>query len=441
MGPDLEAECQKFSRLDNTHRRSTINSLIQRKEHYLGERLSNREIYVSCCEAHGVGVNPDVAAMLSAEALDFSALTLAVDGYNIGTIEVLIDIILLNPIQQLCLRDTNLNNDDVLKLGEALLSHKFITFVDLRGNPRLGPQAGHSLLTLCRANEQIVRIAVGGTSIPADLQTQLAKQCNQNSNARQIGRTEFELLMTEFRAFDSDGDGKITKQDVLRETSARAIAKAGSRNSKSKATGPAGSATPAQKNNPKVTDEEAKSPRGLDQTLSRVDDILDSTMRRLQDIVFDRIDKVSHLLRSVMDDLKDGETWTFPDVIVRVFPSWTKERANDLIAQYSTNSGLAGVKPPSAAKSRTAEDKAEDLLAQQKAVASSVVRQDVPLPTLTEIRDFIAEFGDSNGLITLERLAEGLGEEVESLRSVFNEFDSDHDGRLSMEEFLRLTQA
>jgi hypothetical protein len=67
------------------------------------------------------------------------------------------------------------------------------------------------------------------------------------------------------------------------------------------------------------------------------------------------------------------------------------------------------------------------------------IPQNLPTLSLDDIRSFITEFGDGNGLIALEALAEAVGEDIDALRSVFDELDSDHDGKLTMDEFLKLT--
>jgi Ca2+-binding EF-hand superfamily protein len=126
-----------------------------------------------------------------------------------------------------------------------------------------------------------------------------------------------------------------------------------------------------------------------------------STMDRMQAELHRRVEAVRSHLCSMASKEGTGD-FNLADLICFIFPQWSVQEADRIVERFTT--------------------------------------EDDSGPSLTEMQEFVDSFG-SNGNLTLQQLANGLGESPEALRTVFGEYDIDNDGRLSLDEFMRFMSA
>jgi Ca2+-binding EF-hand superfamily protein len=344
--------------LNTSAAQRSLASYEARRDHYLAEHLSNRDIYVSRCKDFGVAPDTEFVHSLSQEELlyDMTSVTFSNRPVHIPSI---LDVIRFNPVQRLYLRKSGLDDEGCRALCESLASDLFIAHIDLRNNEKVSDVGGACILSLAHANSRLIRVDLDGTQVGSDTKLDITRACTENRDGRDIGRTEFEYIRNVFREMDQDGSGVVTLEE-LRAFAAR-----------------------EQKNASPIS-----SPLAV------------STIDRMTETLTKRVEAVrSHLIKLAA---KEGTgDFNLADLICFIFPHWSVQQADIVVARYT---------------------EAEEG------------------PALEEMREFVDTYG-TNGTLTLQQLAKGLGETADALRTVFGEFDVDNDGRLNLDEFMRFMSA
>ena len=182
----LQSECESFQHLDSSMRRQSILSFEDRQKAYVADQCSNKDIYLSSCDRLGVGVNEAFAESLGVNELVFEASVVNASQLNVGPVEVLGDLLLMNPVQYLILRDSKLTNEGVKFLCETLLKHEFISVLDFSANTQLGVQSAHAITALVENNPHVIRVLLSGTGISPELAKRIAAKVRRQSQEPHI---------------------------------------------------------------------------------------------------------------------------------------------------------------------------------------------------------------------------------------------------------------
>ena len=373
----IENEIKSFATLNTTSMAVHLESFADRRQDYFLERASNAAIYAMECTRLRCPIVPAISTMLSNEELDFYMMVFDVSGKSCNVMSLL-DIIMLTPIGKLGLRNIKgLDKDVAKKLCQSLATHAFIQVIDIGGNPDIGEHGGQSLLSLVKANKRIAKIVADGCNITPTTLREIEELIKKHNFSHTIGRAEFNYVLTVFRDIDKDGSGAVDLSE-LREYNKRHQQLLGTKSH--------------------VFEASASMSGGPE---SPTNDPSNKTLSFMHERQTNRVDQVRDVLLQL--DRDGAGSFTLVDLLCYIYTTWEREDIERLVSQYTDDSNGGA--------------------------------------TLTEMQQFIDQFG-SNGTLTLHQLAKGLGEaDVESLRGAFQECDLDGDGFLSIDEFMTFVGA
>ncbi|CUG66696.1 Hypothetical protein, putative [Bodo saltans] len=192
----------------------------KRRALYLKSKLSNVDVLVSDCTKRGAAIPDAIRVQLSSKPCVFDALVLPLQstpsiGGGISIIDLLNDLVWLNPLQYLSLNQCNLTNADVESLSKLLAGHPTVNCIDLRYNAQItDAKPIIRLLDVNRATMLLIAVGHGtGLERSAIREVETSSQlCRRERPA--LEQHEMMLMASHFSVLKSqrskDGDGKIS---------------------------------------------------------------------------------------------------------------------------------------------------------------------------------------------------------------------------------------
>jgi hypothetical protein len=233
-GPTVSTGMARWLLASNVVKRGTDGSIVasfrahpaveKRRALYVKSKLSNVDVLVSDCTKRGAAIPDAIRVQLSAKPCIFDALVLPLHntpsiGGGISMMELLHDLMWLNPLQYLSFNQCNLTNADVESLSKLLAGHPTVSCIDLRYNPQV-TDAKPIIRMLDVNRATMLMVAVGhGTGLDRSALHEIETSCQVCRRERpSLGHHEALLMASHFSTLksqrESGGDGKISHISV-----------------------------------------------------------------------------------------------------------------------------------------------------------------------------------------------------------------------------------
>ena len=207
--------------LDSTTWRLSSKEFEVRREEYMKEGLSLREVYVSECRRHNVKPNSLFTRTCPTTPLLFDLNVMDLTCNYIASILPFVDLIRLcnDSLLRIILKDNGLTNDSVVLLCETLQNSETVAELDLSGNKHLTLATGKALLQLIKKVPTLEAVHLKGTAVPTYLIKQINNLVEWNKSGKKVTADQVAVLGEMFDEIDVGRRGRITEEEVRVYTS------------------------------------------------------------------------------------------------------------------------------------------------------------------------------------------------------------------------------
>ena len=175
------------------------------------------DVYRSECQRCAVPVSQKVVdALPDRSKVPPNAIkTLVAASAGLNTLVPLIDVLLLNrDIEELILRDNNLDSDSFELLFTVLLWLRKLRVLDISENPPMSLRAVHAFHQLLCRNTKLSRVRSLKT-VSKCYEFHIRAQVEANFHSRVIARDDYFLLQKAFHSLDTSHSGLVDLQELL----------------------------------------------------------------------------------------------------------------------------------------------------------------------------------------------------------------------------------